>query len=132
MAFRRRRGRVFAKGRTRKKREKGEMNGHEKAFAEHFILPAERAGKIETWGFERVTLKLADNTRYTADFDVVWAEDGELVLYDVKANWSGKPHIEEDAWVKMKVVAEQFGIRLVVVYPSDKTKTRWVEKSVGD
>lgn len=128
----RRRGRVFAKGRTRKRRQAGEMNGHEKAFAEAFIIPHERAGQIETWGFERYKLKLADNTTLTPDFDIVWAETGELAFYDVKANWAGKPHIEEDAWVKMKVAAEEFGVRLVVVYPSDKTKTRWVERVVGE
>ena len=132
MTARRRRGRVYLKGRARRKRQAGEMNGHERAFAESYIIPHERAGQIETWGFERVKLKLADNTTLTPDFDIVWAETGEWVFYDVKANWGGKPHIEEDAWVKMKVCAEQYGMRLVVVYPTDKSKSRWEHKIVGE
>lgn len=86
----------------------GQMNATEQAYAE--ILQAQYlAGEILTWGFERMTFKLADNTRYTPDF-FVWRGDETIEFVDTK------PHkvIDPKSLVKVKVAAEMFsGFRFV-------------------
>jgi hypothetical protein len=76
------------------------MNKWEKARAVD-LEAAKRAGTIADWWFERLTLKLADDTRYTPDF-LVQDLDGSLRLEEVKGFW------RDDAKVKIKVAAAQF------------------------
>lgn len=99
------RKRKFAKG--RKRRQIGEMNKTEAAYAE--LLEARRlAGEIEAYEFEKQKFRLANNTWYTPDF-IVQLADGLIQIHEVKAMTSkGKTLIEDDANVKMKVIAEQF------------------------
>lgn len=91
-----------------KRHTPGEMNRTEAAYAE--LLQARKmAGEIIDWGFERITLKLADNCRYTPDF-IVWRLDETMEFVDTK------PHkvIDPKSLVKVKVAAEQFaGFRFV-------------------
>lgn len=76
------------------------MNKLEAAFG--MSLEAQRrAGKIVLWRYERVTLKLADDTRYTPDFYVLEL-DGSVSLIEVKG------FMRDDALVKLKVAATQF------------------------
>lgn len=85
-----------------KRHKPGEMNKTEGEYAA--MLEARKiAGEIIEWSFETITLKLADNTRYTPDFVVVRA-DGVMELIDVKG---GGP-IDPKAIVKIKVAAERF------------------------
>ena len=64
-------------------------------------------GKYEWVGVQCITLKLADDTRYTPDFFSIDA--GQLVAFEVKGFW------RDDAKVKIKVAARQFPfIRFVV------------------
>jgi hypothetical protein len=86
-----------AKGTPRKP---GHMNGLEKRMAEELRL-LQIAGKVDWFAYERITLKLADDTRYTPDFAVMLA-DGTLEMWEVKGFW------RDDARVKIKVAAEQF------------------------
>lgn len=123
------RRRVFARGGGRKRREAGEMNNTESAYAAILEL-RKLAGDILDYGYERVTLKLGPNLRLTCDFDV-HLPDGEMQLHEVKSNRKGKPHIEDDAWVKLKVLVDLFNVRTFVVWPTDKTKERWHSKEVG-
>jgi hypothetical protein len=80
-------------------------------------------GVIAGWWYELLSIRLADNTHYRPDF-VVMLEDGTLELHEVKARKKGKDGrpdtywAEEDARLKMKVVAEHTPIPLVVVWPS--------------
>lgn len=60
-----------------------------------------RAGDIAVWEYGKVTLKLADDTRYTPDFFIV-ENDGSVVFEEIKGFW------RDDALVKIKVAAEQF------------------------
>lgn len=83
------------------------MNKSEAAYAAHLDL-LQRCGEIADYWFERFTLKLAHDTRYTPDF-LVQLPDGELQLHEVKG------HFEDDAMVKVKVVSEMFPFRIVVV-----------------
>lgn len=80
------------------------MNKTEQAYAQ--ILEAQkRNGEIRDWWYEKVTLKLADDTRYTPDFTVI-ENDGEMRFVETKGGF-----IREDARVKLAVAAEQFPFR---------------------
>jgi len=59
-----------------------------------------RAGEILAWEFERLTLVLADGTRYTPDFLVVFSDHFEI--HETKGFW------RDDARVKIKVAATIF------------------------
>lgn len=63
------------------------------------------SGEILWWAYEAVTLKLADNTRYTPDFLVMLA-DGTLEIHETKGGF-----IREDGWLKLKVAAGMFPFR---------------------
>ena len=108
--------RVFARG-GRTKRPHGEMNKGERAYADH-LEALKAAGKIADWRYESLTLKLAPDCRFTADFAVMMP-DGEIVLHEIKGRTrSGKPWIEEDARIKIKTGAVWWWWwRLVVVWP---------------
>lgn len=84
-----------AKGRTTR-REPGAMNGQEREYC-NMLLADPGFARIE---FERITFKLADDTRYTPDFFVV-RTSGFIEFHEVKG------FMEDDAWVKLKVCAEQ-------------------------
>lgn len=88
------------KANIRRRHIAGKMN---KAEAEYAAMLETQRITGEIWGyfFERFTLKLADDTRYTPDFVVV-LRDGELRIDEVKG------FMEEDAWVKFKVASELF------------------------
>lgn len=84
-------------------RESG-MNGTESEYAS--ILEARRrAGEILEYQYEALTLKLADNTRYTPDF-LVMTTCGDLELHEVKGGF-----IREDGWQKLKIAAGMFPFR---------------------
>ena len=92
----------------RARRVPGEMNKTEAAYLNEVILPKMESGEILSWEFERVTLKLAKDTRYTPDFSVVLA-DWTMEFYEVKAaKRDGKMLVEDDANVKIKVAADVF------------------------
>jgi hypothetical protein len=77
-----------------------DMNGTERDYA--ITLEARyRNGEIAAWRFEKVTLKLADDTRYTPDFWVVYPT-GRVEFIEVKGFW------RDDARVKIRVAAAQF------------------------
>ena len=100
--------RLFSLGRLKK----GEMNKTERAYNE-LLKTRLSLGTIQWYEFEAITLKLADDTRYTPDF-VVMDRDGVLELHEVK----GSPFVfRDDAKVKVKVCAGKFPFRMFVVYP---------------
>lgn len=112
-----------------KRREKGERNKTEAAYEAH-LEGLKRAGLIDSYEFEGIKLRLADNTHYTPDF-LVFAEDGVVEIHDTKGTTSKTrangekvkvPWIEEDAKIKLKVVAERFPFRVFAVF---KTAEGW-------
>lgn len=114
----------FAKGQRPYRRVKGTMTGLERRWGEMLELRL-RAGEIEWYLFESVTLKLADDTRYTPDFAVMLA-DGTLEFHEVKG-W-----MEEAAFVRIKVAAEKFPIRFLLVRAKDrKANSGWDVKVIG-
>jgi hypothetical protein len=81
------------------KRNQG-MNGLEKKYMET-LEEKMITGEIVWYRFERITLKLANNTHYRPDF-MVMSADGTLEIHEVKGFW------EEDARAKIKIAADQF------------------------
>lgn len=90
----------------------GAMNGLETRYAAH-LKARQHAGEILWSAFERIKLKLADNTFYTADFFVMSADRG-LEVHETKGFW------EEDARVKIKVAADQFPFRFYGIKQQSK------------
>lgn len=96
------------------------MNALERRYADH--LGALRlSGAICDYLFEPLKLRLADRTYYSPDFLII-NKDEELEIHEVKACSKGKPFYEDDAIVKLKVVAEQFPFRF---------RMCWFDKSIG-
>jgi hypothetical protein len=113
------------------KRKAGTKNRVETAYEAHLKLLL-MAGEIDGFCYEGIKLRLADNTFYTPDF-LVFAKDGVVELHDTKGttkktNSKGikveKPWVEEDAKLKIKVVAEIFPFRTFIVYRSGN---QWIK-----
>lgn len=81
-------------------RLQGEMNKTERAYSQLLEL-RKAAGEVLWWKYQGVKLRLADNTFYTPDFDVVVA-DGGMEMHEVKGHWL------DDARVKIKVAADLY------------------------
>lgn len=77
------------------------MNGLEKSYAETILAPRKLAGEIIEWWFEAITLKLADDCRYTPDFLVMLA-DHSLECHETKG------FMRDDAQIKLKIAAQVF------------------------
>ncbi len=80
----------------------GQMNHTETAYADE-LQALMVTGQVLAWKFEAVTFKIADNTRYTPDF-MVWYADGVMEFVDSKG---GGP-IDPKSIVKVKCAADQF------------------------
>ena len=121
-----------ARGRVRKR--KGEMNEQEELFAGK-LRREQTEGIVAWWGFEAVTLRLADRTTWTADFAVMYST-GSLWLIDVKGAkktkaGNYKPFIEQHTAVKAKLAAELFPITIAVAYRlPKKCGGEWVIEKV--
>lgn len=96
------------------------MNRLEERYALH-LGALKLSGEVLDFQFEAIKLRLADRTYYSPDFLVV-NKDSELEIHEVKATSKGKPLYEDDAIVKLKVVAEHFPFRF---------KMMWVDKTLG-
>jgi len=78
----------------------GEMNSHEAKYAER--LEEDRiAGRIDSWMFEPMGLRLAKSLTYNPDFLVVYS-DGSTEFHEVKGFW------RDDAKAKIKMAATAF------------------------
>lgn len=120
-----------ARGRVRKR--SGEMNRTEASFAERLKIE-QLTGTVQWWAFESMKFRLADNTFYTPDFAVLYA-DGMLRLIDTKGTTKKggkyKPFVEEDAKIKAKLAAEIFPISFALAYRlPKKAGGEWVIEEV--
>lgn len=77
-----------------------------------------RAGKIIAWHYEGVTLKLADDTRYTPDFMVI-EDDGSIAFEETKG------FLRDDALVKIKVAAALFPFRFTMLTADRQEPDGW-------
>lgn len=79
----------------------GKMNKTEARYADRLKL-LKISGDIRDFWFERLTLKIGDDCRYTPDFMIV-TDLGRIELHEVKGAF-----VRDDARVKLKVAAEMF------------------------
>jgi hypothetical protein len=98
-----------AKGRIAKPRG---MNRLEEDYGGH-LLARRSVGEVVWYAYEGITLKLADDTRYTPDWAVL-LKSGEMELHEVKG-----PHAREDSIVKLRVTARLFPFRVLLVTRDD-------------
>ena len=101
---------MIAKGRARP----SAGNKTEQAYGKLLAL-RQSAGEVSWWRFEGITLKLADDTRYTPDFSLMLA-NGDMEFHETKG------FMRDDARVKLRVAAAQFPFRFWLV---ELTKGVW-------
>lgn len=109
-----------------KRKKPGEMNKNEARYSEH-LTKLKHAGIIQWFQYEPLTLKIADSTTYKPDF-VLMDSEGFIQCIEVKGgttktNEAGervsKPFIHDaKSLVKIKVAAEKFPFKFVVVWPN--------------
>lgn len=85
----------------------GEMNTGEAKYAAH-LEARKAAAEILWWKFEGLKFRLADNSFYTPDFNVM-LPDGQIECHEIKGLW------EANARTKIKVVAELYPFRFVAL-----------------
>lgn len=95
------------------------MNGTETAYNDHLRL-LYQAGEILWWKFEGMKFRLADNTFYTPDFNVL-RKDGLLEMRETKG-W-----MRDDARVKIRVAASLYPFKFFIIR---KKKTGWETEEV--
>lgn len=107
--FRKSQQKSGVRGRGRSvRRQPGAMNGMESRYAEHLEI-RRLAGEVADWKFDRIKLRIAPKCYITVDFAVMLA-DGTVEFHETKG------FMEDDAIVKLKVVAEDFWwFRFVIV-----------------
>lgn len=134
----------FIKGRTNR-HIPGTMNKLEQRYHDHLRLRF-LAGEILQFGYEEITLKLAKDLRYTADF---WVQlpDGMIEFHETKGT---KKHTvkdadgakvktgrlvpyfgDEGAKPKLAVAAAKFPFRFVVVF-EDKANGQWLMEEYSE
>jgi hypothetical protein len=77
------------------------MNKTELDYAD-ILVRLQLTKQIVKFAYEPIKLRLAENTTYTPDFEVV-RPDGSIEFHEVKGGF-----IREDAWLKLKIAAELF------------------------
>jgi hypothetical protein len=109
------------KGRTRC--HAGQMNRTEAAYSNYLSMMKSLGVIIDFW-WDVMSLWMADSTFYKPDFLVMRAE-GTLEIHEVKG------FMEDDAWVKLKVMAETYPFPIFVVKKNPGKKGEWTWKQVG-
>ncbi len=94
-----------------------DMNGTERRYAQLLDL-RQKAGEVIWWKYEGMTLKLADDTRYTPDFALM-LRSGAIECHEIKG------FLRDDALVKIKVAAAQFPFKFRMFSWKQR---QWVER----
>lgn len=101
---------------TSKASRSAEPNRGERAYGLELSMQR-NDGKVAWFAFQPVTLKLANDCRYTADY-LVQYPDGSLELVDVKGRKGAGYWCEEDAKIKIRVAADKFPMfKFVIAWP---------------
>jgi hypothetical protein len=80
---------------------KRQMNRTEASYAD-ILTRLQMTKHISAYRYESIKLRLAENTTYTPDFEVV-RTDGSIEFHEVKGGFT-----REDSWIKLKVAAELY------------------------
>lgn len=83
------------------------MNKLESAYAQVLEF-RKRAGEVLWYAYESMNLRLADKTFWKPDFLVLMA-DGSLEIHECKG------HFEDHARVRVKVAAELYPFKILVI-----------------
>lgn len=94
---------AFARGKTKPRK----MNGTEAKYAA-YLNAQKLGGDVLWWSYEAIKLRLADNTYYIPDF-LVLTRAGMLEVHETKG------FMRDDANVKIKVAAETFPFKFIVI-----------------
>lgn len=89
------------------RRVPGQMNKLEARYAQH-LQSLQNVGQIHWWAFDAIKFRLAEKTFYTPDFLILKADD-TLEVHEVKGFW------EDDARVKIKVMADKFPLKVFAI-----------------
>lgn len=103
----------------RKSTDEEKLNKLEKAW----LWELRRLHPPAAIGIQNIQLKLADDTRYTPDFNVV-DQNGQLIFYETKG-----PRFWDDAKVKLKVAARQYPYYRFILVTRDP-RGAWTELPV--
>lgn len=95
-------------GVARGQKKPGEMNSLERSYEAEVLKPAMQSGDIVWYAYEALKLKLAPKTHLTVDFFVM-TKAGDLEAHETKG------FMREDANVKLKVAAEKFPFRFLLI-----------------
>jgi hypothetical protein len=100
------------------RRAAGRMNGYESDYEKTFLMQKPHM-------FEAVTLKLADDCRYTPDFMVI-ADDDVVEFHEVKGGFW-----RDDAKVKIRVAAQMYPMFRFYSFFKEPKKLggRWTQKT---
>jgi hypothetical protein len=96
-------------------RKAGEMNGIETRYS-LYLEELRISGKILYWRYEAINLRVCKDAWYRPDFLVMTA-DGTLEVHEIKG---AKAVFEQAAKLRVKMAADQFPFRFVVVFPKPK------------
>ena len=99
------------------------MNGLEARYAGH-LEGMRRAGKILSWHFEALKLRLADSTFYTPDFFIM-LPDGAVGFHETKGFW------RDDAKAKIKIAAALYPLFFFVAVQWDSKAKSWKYEKFG-
>ena len=102
---------------ARTRHSTGEMNGLEKRYALH-LTTLKAVGEILDWRFEPLKLRLSPATYWTPDF-LVQMPDGRIELREVKGHW------EDDARVKIKWAAKDYGTLFWITAVTEPRRGEW-------
>jgi hypothetical protein len=104
--------RGYAKA-SKPRRIPGLMNATEKEYAGMLDARISR-GEVACYWYERMTLKLGADLRYTPDFLVLMA-DGSLEVHETKG-----PLVRDDALAKLKMAADAYPFRFWMIQKQAK------------
>lgn len=111
----------------------GTMNKAETAYCAH-LEALKKSGDVLDYSFEIETLKLGKDCRFTPDFRVMRSVDNQILIefHEVKAAWgkSDKPHVEDDALVKIKTAAEMHPYKFIIVW-WNKGSSQWMKREIN-
>lgn len=96
------------------------MTRIERDYGEH-LLAQKAAGEVAWYGYEALTLKLADDCRFTVDWSVMLAS-GDMELHECKG-----PFAREDSIIKLRLAARLFPFRVVLV---TRAGDQWNHKEI--
>jgi hypothetical protein len=118
---------IKAKGDTKRdKPTKRAQNGVERKY-DAYLKSLVDAGKIAKYGYESITLKLADDFRYTPDFYILCL-DGSVQFHDTKGRKGDSFYSRKLGVPKIKMAAEQFPeFKFFVVWFGEDKTWRWQE-----